>query len=85
MKKSNLENYWNKYYSKKISFKHSSFAKFIFKFIKNKKFKTLIDIGCGNGRDSFFFASKGYKVTSVDISKEVIKLNSKKILAIQSL
>ena len=78
MKKSNLENYWNKYYSKKISFKHSSFAKFIFKFIKNKKFKTLIDIGCGSGRDSFFFASKGYKVTSVDISKEVIKLNSKK-------
>jgi ubiquinone/menaquinone biosynthesis C-methylase UbiE len=41
--------------------------------IKNKNFKTLLDLGCGDGRDSLFFASEGLNVTSVDFSESGIK------------
>lgn len=30
--------------------------------------KRLLDVGCGNGQDSFFFAKKGFEVTAVDFS-----------------
>ena len=42
---------------------------------KNSK---IIDIGCGNGRDSFFFSKNDLKVTAIDISKNAIKNNSLK-------
>jgi len=42
--------------------------------------KSLIELGCGNGRDSLFFASKGLNVTGIDASKVAIKeLQSKKL------
>ena len=70
--------HWNKFYLRKQSRKPSTFARFI-----NKKFlkknlgeKKLIDIGCGSGRDSFFFAKKIYSVTSLDKSNVIIKNNN---------
>ena len=36
----------------------------------------LIDIGCGNGRDSIFFANKNIEVLGIDSSRTVIKLNN---------
>ena len=42
---------------------------------------TLLDIACGSGRHSIYAASKGYKVISLDISKEKI-LNFKSIKSI---
>ena len=70
--------HWNKFYLRKQSRKPSTFARFI-----NKKFlkknlgeKKLIDIGCGSGRDSFFFAKKIYSVTSLDKSNLIIKNNN---------
>ncbi|TXN42477.1 class I SAM-dependent methyltransferase, partial [Methylobacterium sp. WL119] len=33
---------------------------------------TLIDIGCGNGRDSFFFSSQGWNVLGIDSSNSAI-------------
>ena len=53
MKKKLLINYWNNYYDNFEKFKESSFARFVKK--KIKKNSKIIDIGCGNGRDSFFF------------------------------
>ena len=35
--------------------------------------KNLLDLGCGNGRDSLFFLSKGLRVTAVDASDIAIK------------
>ncbi|MGB7876271.1 MAG: methyltransferase domain-containing protein [Anaerolineales bacterium] len=35
--------------------------------------QTLIDIGCGEGRDSIFFARNGYQVTGFDFSAEGVK------------
>ena len=76
MKKKNIIFYWNSYYGKQIKFKESSFARFVLKYIGKAKNKKLIDIGCGNGRDSIFFSNNGYFVTGVDISKTAIKNNS---------
>jgi len=42
-------------------------------FLKNRDFKnTLIDLGCGNGRDVNVFNQKGFKVIGVDISENEI-------------
>ena len=58
MKKKTLINYWNNFYGDKKKFRESSFARFVLKKIKNKKNFKIIDIGCGNGRDSFFLVKK---------------------------
>jgi len=77
MKKKTLINYWETYYGKNSKFKESSFARFVFNKIKyKKKYKNLIDIGCGNGRDSIFFNKKKLDVLGIDISKSAIKKNS---------
>lgn len=39
----------------------------------------VLDLGCGSGRDSKHFIDSGYKVTSVDGSKELCKLASEYI------
>ena len=76
MKKNLLINYWDTYYKSNKKIKESSFARFVIKKIdKNSK---IIDIGCGNGRDSFFFSKNDLKVTAIDISKSAIKNNSLK-------
>ncbi len=41
-----------------------------------------LDLGCGEGRDSFYLVQKGYKVTSVDYNKEsieILKENTEKL------
>jgi SAM-dependent methyltransferase len=61
----------------------SDFAKFSVNYMKTGA--KLIDIGCGNGRDSFFFDETGLKVTAVDSSETAIRgINEKecRILAI---
>ena len=57
--------YWEAYYAQ-ASFKStpSPFAKFLHDEYSLEG--SIIDLGCGNGRDSVFFASKGLDVTGVD-------------------
>jgi len=31
----------------------------------------ILDLGCGNGRDAYFFSSKGYRVTGLDPSSKI--------------
>ena len=71
MKKKLLINYWDNYYNNITNIEESSFARFVKKRIK--KNSELIDIGCGNGRDSFFFSRNNLNVTAIDISKNAIK------------
>lgn len=40
----------------------------------------ILEIGCGEGRDSFFFAEQGYFVTAIDSSKEGINVLQKKAI-----
>ena len=65
--------YWNSYYRSDITPKSpSDFAMFITSYLKPEK--KLIDLGCGNGRDSMYFCNIGLKVTAVDSSPEAISL-----------
>ena len=76
MKNKILIKYWNQFYKNGLIMKESSFARFAYKKIKVKE-GNFLDIGCGNGRDSFFFNKKGFKVMGIDISEKAIKKNSK--------
>lgn len=66
--------YWNKYYEKNTSPNFpSNFAKFCKKKLLNSNFK-ILEIGCGNGRDSIYFSKYVKHVTCLDKSKNAIKI-----------
>ena len=70
-----INHYWDQFYFINKEFqKPSNFAKFVKKKIINKKTK-LLEIGCGDGRDSFYFFKYSKKIYSIDKSKIVIKKN----------
>ena len=62
--------YWDNFYKKFYTNRPSNFAKFFLKKIKKKT--NILEVGSGNGRDSYFFLNKGYKVCSIDRSKKAI-------------
>lgn len=63
--------HWNKYYNiNNVPFESSDFSKFVMK--KIKKYDSLVDVGCGNGRDSIYFASKKIRTTGIDQSNIAI-------------
>jgi cyclopropane fatty-acyl-phospholipid synthase-like methyltransferase len=73
------KSFWDDYYSNRIINKvwlesPSQFAAFIgCNFPQGTR---LLDIGCGNGRDSIFFATLGFDVTSIDYSQNAIEVCS---------
>jgi len=67
------ENYWNSFYKKFNFISPSPFAKFVLRKIKKKKF--LLEVGCGNGRDTFFFIKNKINCHAYDISGTDIKKN----------
>lgn len=52
----------------------SLFAQEFTKEMTDRKLKSVLEIGCGNGRDSIFFARAGFKVTAIDVAPSAIKL-----------
>ena len=81
MKYKRKKYYWDKIYSQVEKIKSpSSFAKFCLrKYIDDKKYKKLLDVGCGDGRDTIYF-SKKLTSTGIDKSKEVINFLRSKYL-----
>lgn len=65
--------YWNEYYSSKKGdvLVPSLFAQCVEKKLKERG--ALLELGCGNGRDSLFFARKGINVTAIDASEVAIR------------
>lgn len=79
IKDRNNENFWNKFYKKRLSLnKPSNFALFILKFIKKKHTK-IVDVGCGNGRDIFFFKKNKIEFFGIELSKSASKLIKTKL------
>lgn len=65
--------YWNSFYKRTTSIAEpSDFAKFVLKKIK-KNPGFLLDVGCGNGRDTFFFLKNKINAVGCDQSESVIK------------
>ena len=62
--------YWNQFYSSNSDTVPSKFAHEIFE--KMQPGGSVLELGCGNGRDSAFFAKQGMKVTAIDYSKVAI-------------
>lgn len=70
--------FWNSFYKKKFNIvKPSPFAKFVLKKIKKNK-RTLLDVGCGNGRDTSYFIKNKIKALGFDVSKQAINSTTKK-------
>ncbi|MCM1415709.1 MAG: class I SAM-dependent methyltransferase [bacterium] len=66
--------YWDNYYKEnRENMEASLFAQDIFEKYLVEKNGGLLEIGCGNGRDSKFFISKGFDVTAIDASKIAIE------------
>ena len=56
--------YWKDFYTKVPKMKQSPFAEFCLPFING----SLVDMGCGNGRDLNYFIKKGVRAHGVDQS-----------------
>lgn len=65
--------YWNQYYQNRICpTEPSPFAKYVATLVDAGK--TMVDLGCGNGRDTVYFAGHGLKMTAIDLSDSAISL-----------
>jgi ubiquinone/menaquinone biosynthesis C-methylase UbiE len=49
-------------------------GKYLDKLIEYSIGKNLLDIGCGHGRDCRYFTDKGFNVTGIDLSYELLKI-----------
>lgn len=64
--------YWNNYYNMHSAPQESSlFAKWVWTQVESGK--TILDLGCGNGRDSLFFYKNKMNVTAIDASADAIE------------
>jgi|TARA_B100001750_G_scaffold233214_1_gene233162 SAM-dependent methyltransferase len=71
-----LINHWDQYYKKdNVPAFPSSFAEYVANKLINQQ--TILEVGCGNGRDAIFLASQGHLVTGLDRSGEAIELCKK--------
>lgn len=73
--------YWEEFYSNSNTDIEapSLFAEALVKENHLNDGKTVLELGCGNGRDSIYFSRNGLKVTAIDASKTAIdKLISRK-------
>jgi cyclopropane fatty-acyl-phospholipid synthase-like methyltransferase len=66
--------YWDDYYAAVIDDRRplpSQFAVFVAGELENAH--SVIEFGCGTGRDAIFFASRGHQVMGVDASHQAVK------------
>ena len=71
-----MNNIWNKVYSNDSSFfgdEPSKFALMCYEAFVKHKVKKILELGCGQGRDALFFASKGLEVYAIDSSAVAIE------------
>jgi len=63
--------YWNNFYKELDLSVPSQFGVMVA--TECDKGPTIVELGCGNGRDSLFFAGQGHNVCAIDLSKEAVK------------
>jgi SAM-dependent methyltransferase len=65
--------HWNRTYKTRKMVSAVAFAKKAFALLPRKSSISLLDIGCGDGRDSSYFSKNGVQVTAIDFSQEAIR------------
>lgn len=72
-------NYWNNIYSKENFFGTgpTKLAKYGNHIIKKHKINNILEVGCGQGRDSIYFSQLKYNVHAFDISPNAIEFVKK--------
>jgi SAM-dependent methyltransferase len=79
-----IKRYWNAYYTRALDITAPSpFATYVTSLLDVSSVRVLLDVGCGNGRDSFFFQSMGFEVYATDGSEKAIEVVSEKTTFIQ--
>ena len=71
-----MNNIWNNVYSADPSIfgdEPSKFALICYEDFVKHKVQKVLELGCGQGRDSLFFASKGVNIHAIDSSKVAIE------------
>jgi len=66
------EGHWNKTYSGNPAFfgdGASEFARTALNLFKGAAVRSVLELGCGQGRDTLFFAKEGFQVTALDYSE----------------
>ena len=70
--------YWNDYYSSHYNVHDpTTFSQFCLKTYLNSTSR-ILELGCGNGRDTFFFAEHGHNIIGIDLSEIAIENNIKR-------
>ena len=72
--------YWDSFYTHDQLIRQqppSQFAAFVASEFGD--FPLIVDVGCGNGRDTLFFAHLGYSTLGIDRSSAAIEQSTKKI------
>ena len=72
--------YWDAFYkSNNLTIEESSFSKFTYNFIKENNLldNKVLDIACGNGRDTFYFSKMNINSTGIDLSVKPKSKNPK--------
>lgn len=75
---SKYADYYDLLYQDKNYIAECNFLEEIFKRYSNKNVKTILDLGCGTGGHSLILAERGYKITGMDISDEMLNFAKKK-------
>lgn len=65
------EEYWNEFYRRDFVHVPSQFCVFVSTYINANS--TVVELGCGNGRDSHFFSNMNFSVIGVDLSLSAIE------------
>ena len=71
--------YWNNLYSKNDYFGTGPtiLAVYAKKILDKYSLKNILELGCGQGRDSIYFAKLGYSIVALDLSENAIKFIEK--------
>lgn len=77
------KDYWNDFYGKFNISHPSQFC--VMTAIETDRSCPIVEFGCGNGRDSIYFATHGYTVYGCDLSKPAIEANNKKSADVPSI
>jgi len=73
--KTEQKSHWDKTFTKSAAFfgeESSQFAQTSLKLFRQDQVHSLMELGCGQGRDSFLFAQNGVEVTALDYSETAV-------------